>query len=449
MTHFLTLMATNFIGLSINGMGSFYIMHVLYKRKIRLSRRLLSYPAFFLFVALVGTAMTYPEIERQGNYGAWTITFISIFQFGTLVLYYSCLFKSKDFKKMFPSVLFTFATESVFQNCFYLILPWLIPIFGGYKGEYLYYFMQIIFVAVTVIPFTYLISRTKMIDYIRDFIENGIAAVLITMLYLIILLINQYFFIANNRGIGVFSWVSLAVYILAFFIFAFISRDFYNHKQLQHSEALLQQQQLYVNRLEQIQQELRVIQHDYKNVVAGLYAQADEGNAEAVKEYIHQKLLHIDDTVQNDIRESNQISRITNMELKGLLLVKMLEARSKSVNIELEVLYKVEEIHMETKDLLRCLGILLDNAIEGSQNTCTKNVSVVVLQEDGKTTIVVKNDVSGIVKLSDIWKSGYSTKGPNRGLGLNSYQEILAGYENVFCETKADDKYFVQIISIT
>jgi Predicted signal transduction protein with a C-terminal ATPase domain len=137
------------------------------------------------------------------------------------------------------------------------------------------------------------------------------------------------------------------------------------------------------------------------------------------------------------------------MELKGLLLVKLMDAKQAEVVIDLEVLYEVGKIAIDTSDLMRIMGILLDNAIEEAQTTVTKKVSVVILQEDDKTTIIVKNDSSSNVDMSSIWKNGYSTKGKNRGLGLGSYQKILNNYDNAFCETKIENGQFMQILVVS
>ena len=202
---------------------------------------------------------------------------------------------------------------------------------------------------------------------------------------------------------------------------------------------MLLQQQHYVNLLENTQQKLRTFQHDYKNLVTGLYAQANEGNTETVKEYINSKILNIDRDIQADIRQTNQLPQINNMELKGLLLVKLMESEKVDVAMDLEVFYEVGKISIETSDLVRLMSILFDNAIEAAQNTATRNVSVTILQEDDKTTIIVKNAISDKVDISDIWKTGYSTKGTNRGLGLNSYKKILSNYEDVGDTCKAEN----------
>jgi len=438
---FLELMLLQYAGYLLNGIGILYTVHVLWQKKIHLTKYLLSFLIFYALVSIIVAIMSLPYMET-GSDAKIEILF-EAFKFSALVLYYMYLFRSNNVKKIFPSIMISSALEHIFSI---LILSEMIK-YMKISSYAVLYLLHISLVCIAVILFMYLISKTKIIDYFRELLEVGFITIPITTLYLIIVFGMTYYI--RESGIEIYKVIGASIYIVAFLALGLISRDFYNKKQLQQSETLLLQQQLYVNRLESIQQELRMIQHNYKNMVAGLYAQADEGNTDAIKEYINKKILNIDDEVQNDIRQTNQISRIANMELKGLLLVKILEAKNVGVQIELEVIYKVEKIPIDTKDLVCCIGILLDNAIEEAQNTITKNVSVVVLQEEHKITIVVKNDILDSIDISNIWENGYSTKGDNRGLGLSNYKKILSNYENIFCETKVDDKQFVQIIVIT
>ena len=46
----------------------------------------------------------------------------------------------------------------------------------------------------------------------------------------------------------------------------------------------------------------------------------------------------------------------------------------------------------------------------------------------------------------DLFELGFSTKGRNRGIGLNNVKEILDKYENIILETEMEDSTFRQII---
>jgi hypothetical protein len=442
---FLGLLVTNYVGQFIVGTSTLYMMYLLLNKKFRLTRRLiLSYPIFILCFVLIATVITYPAIQKQGYFGAELHILTMIIDLVMSFLFLVYLFKKSVAREIFNSLPFTLAiTKIVNYPLIFLISRFIY--FGSFGG----YVIIMSLTNATVILVMYFIAKTKLINYGREAMKLYKGAFIITSIYLVTSFVLEYYALNQIDDTLNEAMVILAVgYIVIICSIAIFSREVSNKRERKQSEMLLLQHQLYTNRLENIQQELRLFQHDYKNMVAGLYAQADEGNTQAVKDYINDKILNINDDVQNDIRQTNQLVKLTNMELKGLLLVKLMEAKKVDVTIDLEVLYEVGRISIETSDLLRCLGILLDNAIEAAQATATKNVSAVILQED-KTTIIVTNDISNNVDMSSIWKNGYSTKGKNRGLGLSSYQKILNNYDNAFCETKIADKQFTQILIIT
>jgi len=239
--------------------------------------------------------------------------------------------------------------------------------------------------------------------------------------------------------------INLAYLALLVVVVLMVS-DIKRTENLTAAQNLLFQQQNYINKLESIQQEIRSIQHDYKNMLSGLYAQASEGNITAVKEYIDTKLLRVDETVREDLSQMNQLTKIEIPELKGLILTKMLEAERDQVPFRVEVMFPVSRAPMATEDLLRCVGILLDNAIEEAQKQKGAAVTLLLLQEDSILTIVVKNPVRDKPDLSQIRNEGYSTKGPGRGIGLSNFQNIIQKYRNVTQETKIEGEYFVQVL---
>ena len=51
-----------------------------------------------------------------------------------------------------------------------------------------------------------------------------------------------------------------------------------------------------------------------------------------------------------------------------------------------------------------------------------------------------------MIPSEDLFELGFSTKGRNRGIGLNNVKEILDKYENIILETEMEDSKFRQII---
>jgi len=48
--------------------------------------------------------------------------------------------------------------------------------------------------------------------------------------------------------------------------------------------------------------------------------------------------------------------------------------------------------------------------------------------------------------LEEIYEVGFSTKGENRGLGLNNVKEIIDKYDEVILETDIETNYFIQVV---
>lgn len=247
--------------------------------------------------------------------------------------------------------------------------------------------------------------------------------------------------------IVIFLFVLLA-FVLFLSIFQYIATVEVNKQKLNAQKAILIQQQIYVQSLENMQQEIRTFRHDYKNILSGLYIQAKEGEVEAIQEFLQKMMANFDTRVGENIRQMTQLSNIHIIELKSLLLTKLMEMQQKGITCNLEVVYPVETLSMELEDINRCLGILVDNAIEEVESQINPSIEIIISNQMKCVTILVKNKAENHMKFHEIWKLGYSTKGENRGLGLYSYQKIIEKYTNVIPLTNWSDHYFIQELKI-
>lgn len=114
----------------------------------------------------------------------------------------------------------------------------------------------------------------------------------------------------------------------------------------------------------------------------------------------------------------------------------------------LEVLYPVVAVDMDVWDFVRCLGILIDNAIEAALDTEQPQVEIVLLAQDGQVFIRISNSYSNMIEPEKMWNEGWSTKGAGRGLGLSSYQRILESHPNASPSTSWENGVFVQELTI-
>lgn len=84
------------------------------------------------------------------------------------------------------------------------------------------------------------------------------------------------------------------------------------------------------------------------------------------------------------------------IELKGLLSLKITKADALGVPMNIEIVNPVRELFIDLFDLNRCIGILLDNALEeaAKENSPNKTVDVVIFSEKTKLTLLIKNSIS-------------------------------------------------------
>lgn len=118
------------------------------------------------------------------------------------------------------------------------------------------------------------------------------------------------------------------------------------------------------------------------------------------------------------------------------------------ISCELEVMRPFYGAEFRTTDLCRCLGILIDNAIEEVRGKEDARVHIMISSQNGITTFRVKNALYHEVDFHKIWQQGYSTKGSSRGIGLASYKKILSGYDNVLPVTAVREGCFIQELKI-
>ena len=215
----------------------------------------------------------------------------------------------------------------------------------------------------------------------------------------------------------------------------------------QTQAEMLEQQEMYIQELEGIQNSMRSFRHDYKNMMSSLYLQSREGNMEEVEKNIHGLIDEFDENIDRKMNLTVQMANIRISEVKSLLYKKITEIQKKGIDFRMEVMYPVEETGMKPLDLSRALGILLDNAIEETEKTGGK-ISLVVSEQQDTVHIIVENTIEQEVDLSRIYEEGYSTKGSGRGNGLPGLRKILQKYPGASLMTECENGTFIQRLAI-
>ena len=251
---------------------------------------------------------------------------------------------------------------------------------------------------------------------------------------------------------GILTQMPYQTWILTvLFLFLLLYVTFYTrHKQKEElQDMILMQQQMYIGSLEELQKEVRMYRHDYKNMISGVVLKAKEGNTEGVMQFLEDTVDSFEATLGRQILQTTHLANLHQAELKSLILSKLARMQELGICCRLEVMRPVKEPAMNAMDLNRCVGILVDNAIEAASDQKDGKVTLVFSQQEEGLTILVGNTIQKDVDVKKIFQEGYSTKGKNRGLGLASLERILKKYENAASMTRVQGKELIQELKIS
>lgn len=135
--------------------------------------------------------------------------------------------------------------------------------------------------------------------------------------------------------------------------------------------------------------------------------------------------------------------------IKSILSTKMIEAQSQDVEAFLEIPDVIDDIYLEVLDLVIILSVFLDNAIEAAKESRRPHISVAFFKREESQLLIVDNSIrKNSVSMSKIFQEGYSTKGPNRGIGLSNVRQILENYPQTVLSTKTGHHSFTQILEM-
>lgn len=205
----------------------------------------------------------------------------------------------------------------------------------------------------------------------------------------------------------------------------------------------------YTAELETSYDALRVIKHDYMNIMTSLKLFIDEKNIDGLQEYYYQEFSELSKSLNADDRIIDQLQRVKIKELKSILLYKLNMATEMGLAVHIEVKFVVGNLPISKMRMCQIIGILLDNAIEASQESSEKVLNLAIISGETKTTVMIENSwVAAAIPMKKFFEKGFSTKGESRGLGLATVDELVEKYEELELTTEVDGERFLQILTV-
>lgn len=205
----------------------------------------------------------------------------------------------------------------------------------------------------------------------------------------------------------------------------------------------------YMSQIEELYQNLRVFKHDYANIMVSMAGYIEGNDMEGLKRYYDKQIFPISNQL---IKANDAIAILHNLdivELKSLIFVKINHALELNIEVSLEITEEIETINMKSVDLVRIIGILLDNAIEACQECEHPSIGFSIMKMDNDVTFVIKNTyIKHDIDYSKLGSIGVSSKGERRGAGLYNIKTITNDYDNVIMDTEYEAGYFTQVLEI-
>lgn len=270
-------------------------------------------------------------------------------------------------------------------------------------------------------------------------ILNSIAAVI--LIFTQIYLINFY----NEKTPLVITIASL-ISLVTYFLISLYSM--LNTTKLQQVNTSLEEAQLYNKTLQILHDNIRAFKHDFWNIVQGIGGYIGKNDMDGLKKY-YSKLVEDCHQVNNLTALSPSV--VNNPAVYNVLAHKYHKADELGIKINLDVFMDLNELNINSYELTRILGILMNNAIEASKECEDKTINVTFRKDNKRPMqlIIIENTYKDKnIDTEKIYEKGYSTKEGNTGLGLWEIRQIMKKHNNLNLYTTKNSEYFSQQFEI-
>lgn len=218
--------------------------------------------------------------------------------------------------------------------------------------------------------------------------------------------------------------------------------------ELEDTTMNLEEAQLYNKTLQILHDNVRGFKHDFWNIVQGLGGYIDKNDMEGLKQY-YSKLVEDCQQVNNLTALSPSV--VNNPAVYNVLANKYHMADELGIKINLEVFMDLNELSINSYELTRIIGILMNNAIEASKECEEKVINVTFRKDKNKhmQLVIVENTYKyKNIDTEKIYEKGYSTKEGNTGLGLWEIRQIMKKHNNLNLYTTKTEELFSQQFEI-
>lgn len=178
--------------------------------------------------------------------------------------------------------------------------------------------------------------------------------------------------------------------------------------------------------LDDYMNKLRANEHEYKNHLNAIYGMIMIEEENQIKEKVQKYISSIKKS-----ENLNKLLHVDNTILRAVLYSKLSESEQEGIRTECDINSNLKKCSIDNTDLVILISNILNNAFEACKESADPWVKISINEssKDKRTkyNICVENSVEDINKIdiSAMMKKGYSTKGIERGFGLENVNKIV------------------------
>ena len=399
---------------------------------------------FGVYTLLVGTVLELPfYLLYLDELGIGTFLFPLV-----LYSYFRWIKQYEKDRGLFLSLLLSLLYESTHT--------FLSVTFSSITGDnFVLQYYDLFFFVVAVLTYIVIVTNIRYFHMELSYFDKDYLYPFLKKVFFALLLLHTASFVSDM--VSTVKHLNSFGSILSSIVFISLLLTFFamnSHKEQIEKEIALKQKkfeqkhlQNYTDEIVGLYNEIRGFRHDYAGMLVSMQMAIDSGNLQEIDRVYNKVLVKANHKLRSDKYTYFDLNNIEDSALRSLVAQSIVYARNNGVEFTLEVKDTITKLPIELLDLVRIMSVLLNNAVEGSADSYKKQMEVAVIKMETETVIVIQNSCKMTMTPSgDLFALGFSTKGRNRGVGLNNVKELLDKYNNIILETEMEGSTFRQII---
>jgi len=315
-----------------------------------------------------------------------------------------------------------------------------------------YYFLTIRIISLILIMKVLTILEVNLL-YFKERVFKKFIQQLIVSYLILTLVLNASHWISDIAHFNSFGSMVATICFLIFIgtmVQMKTVRDRYEKKmELKQKRFEQRQMEQYMNKIQGLYLELKGFRHDFGNIITSLNLAIEEENIEDIKRIQRDVLEECYGQLQKEEYTGFDLGNIRDSALRSILSRGWIYAEEMGVKLTFETEDIIEKVPMRLLDLVRTVGILVNNAIEAAKMSQEKEVQIAIFNMPNGVHLIIKNSISDEpINWNKLYEKGFSTKGDRRGMGLAIVKELIGEYAAIFLETELINGRFTQSLVI-